>query len=109
MHKMVVLAKAAPGRVEDLAQWYDERHIPDLLAVPGFVSAERHGIVPVKVPEGMQHWDFMLIYEIAGDDPFAVLQSMGGMMGTERMPVSDALESVHTLSLMGLSKFRQEN
>ncbi len=109
MHKMVVMAKAAPGRVEDLAKWYDERHIPDLLAVPGFVSAERHAVFPVKVPEGTTQWDFMLIYEIAGDNPMTVLASMGGLMGTERMPVSDALESVHTLSLVGLSKYRREN
>jgi hypothetical protein len=109
MHKMVVLAKAAPGRVDDLAEWYDRRHIPDLLAVPGFVSAERHSVMPVKAPSGMQSWDFMLIYEIAGENPFAILQAMGGMMGTERMPVSDALESQHTLSLVGLSQFRKDN
>lgn len=109
MHKMVVLAKAAEGRVDELAQWYDERHIPDLLAVPGFVTAERHGVVQVKPLAGTPQWDFMLIYEIAGDDPFAVLKTMGGMMGTERMPTSDALESVWTLSLMGLSQHKQAN
>ena len=109
MHKMVVLAKAAPGRAEELARWYDERHIPDLLAVPGFVSGERHAVFPVKAPEGTTQWDFMLIYEIAGDNPMTVLATMGGMMGTEKMPVSDALESVHTLSVVGLSKFRQDN
>jgi hypothetical protein len=109
MHKMVVLAKAAEDRVEELARWYDERHIPDLLAVPGFVSAERHVVRPVKPLEGMPQWDFMLIYEISGDDPFAVLQTMGGMMGTDRMPTSDALLSEHTLSLVGLSEHRQDN
>ncbi|RYE57918.1 MAG: hypothetical protein EOP20_06750 [Hyphomicrobiales bacterium] len=107
MHKMVVLAKAAEGRVEELARWYDQRHIPDLLAVPGFVSAERHGVFPVKPIEGMPTWDFMLIYEIAGDDPMAVLKTMGGMMGTERMPTSDALESQFTLSIIGLSQHLQ--
>ncbi|MEY4160396.1 MAG: hypothetical protein RLZZ136_1017 [Pseudomonadota bacterium] len=109
MHKMVVLAKAASGRVEELAKWYDERHIPDLLAVPGFVSAERHTVLPVKVPEGTQQWDFMLIYEIAGDNPMTVLATMGGLMGTEQMPVSDALLSVHTLSHVALSQFRKDN
>lgn len=109
MNKMVVLAKAAPGRAGELAKWYDDRHIPDLLAVPGFVSAERHAVFPVKAPESTPQWDFMLVYEIAGDDPMAVLKAMGGLMGTERMPTSDALESTHTLSLVGLSQFRKEN
>lgn len=109
MHKMVVLAKAAAGRAEELAQWYDERHIPDLLAVPGFASAERHRVAPVKQPDGMPQWDFMLIYEITGDDPMTVLRTMGGMMGTERMPTSDALDSSQTLSLLGLSQYRKDN
>ena len=51
----------------------------------------------------------MLVYEIAGDDPLAVLRTMGGMMGTERMPTSDALESTCTLSLLCLSQHRQDS
>ncbi|TVV76648.1 hypothetical protein [Sphingomonas solaris] len=108
MHKMMVLAKAASGRTEELARWYDEQHMKDLLAVPGFVSAERHNVIPVKRADGIPEWDFMLVYEIAGDDPFTVLRTMGGLMGTEKMPVSDALESSQTLSLVGLSQSRQE-
>lgn len=109
MHKMVVMAKAAEDRVEELARWYDERHIPDLLAVPGFVSAERHGLLPVKPLAAMPKWDFMLVYELEGDDPMKTLMAMGGMMGTERMPVSDALESASTLSVVGLSQFYSKN
>jgi hypothetical protein len=106
VHKMMVLAKAADGRVEDLARWYDDRDFNDLLAVPGFVSAERHTLAPVKLPAGVPQWHFMLIYEIEGD-PMTVLRSMGGLMGTEKMPVSDALESTSTLSLVGLSQGRR--
>ena len=106
MNKMMVLAKAAEGRVEELAKWYDEQHLNDLLAVPGFISAERHSVFPVKLPGGVPTWDFMLIYEIEGD-PMTVLRSMGGLMGTEKMPTSDALESVSTLSLVGISQGRR--
>ena len=103
MHKMMVLAKAADGRVEELAHWYDRQHFNDLLAVPGFVSAERHTLMPVKHPDGAPQWVFMLIYEIDGD-PMTVLRSMGGLMGTEKMPMSDTLESQSTLSLIGISQ-----
>ena len=107
MHKMMVLAKAAPGRAEELARWYDERHINDLLAVPGFVSAERHAVIPLKQPDGTPQWDFMLIYEIAGD-PLEVMRGMGSLMGSEKMPSSDALESVSTISVIGMSQGRRE-
>ena len=33
-----------------------------------------------------------------------VLRSMGGLMGTEKMPMSDTLESQSTLSLIGISQ-----
>jgi hypothetical protein len=107
MHKMLVLAKAAEGRVDELARWYDERHLTDLLAVPGFVSVERHTLFPVKQPAGMPQWNFMLIYEIEGD-PMTVLRSMGGLMGSEKMPTTDALDSISTLSVVGISQGRRE-
>ncbi len=100
MHKMVVLAKAVPGKVEELAQWYDETHIPDLLAVPGLITAERHTIMPIKRPEGTPAWDFMLVYEFAGDDPMVVL----GNMAKAQVALGDMMESTQTLSLVGVSQ-----
>jgi hypothetical protein len=107
MNKMMVLARAADGRVQELARWYDERHLKDLLAVPGFVSVERHTIVPVKKLDGIPEWHFMLIYEIEGD-PMTVLRGMAGLLGSKKMPTSEALESVSTLSLVGISQGRRD-
>ena len=100
MHKMVVLAKAVPGKVEELAQWYDETHIPDLLAVPGLITAERHTIMPIKRPEGTPVWDFMLVYEFSGDEPMVVL----GDMAKAQVSLGDMMESTQTLSLVGVSQ-----
>lgn len=107
-NKMVVMAKAAPGRKEELARWYDERHIHDLLAVPGFLTAERHDVIPVKMPEGAPVWDFMLVYEIAGD-PMVTLRGMAELQGTDRLPTCDALESTYTLSVVALSRGLRKN
>lgn len=100
MHKMLVLAKAVPGKVEQLAQWYDEQHIQDLLAVPGLVTAERHDLITLKRPEATPEWDFMLIYEFAGDDPMVVLKNMAAA----QVSISDLLESTSTLSVIGVSQ-----
>lgn len=100
MHKMVVLAKAVSGQTEALAKWYDETHMNDLLAVPGLVSAERHTIMPVKRPEGVPEWDFMLIYELEGENPVAVLQNMAAA----QIVMSEVLESTSTLSIVGVSQ-----
>ncbi len=100
MHKMVVFAKAKPGQADALARWYDEQHMNDLLAVPGLVTAERHTLLPVKRPEGTPEWEFMLIYELAGDDPMVALKNMAAA----QVPISDLLESTSTLSVVGISQ-----
>lgn len=99
MSKMIVMAKAKPGQVEALAKWYDETHIADLLAVPGLVSAERHSIMPLKAPDGVPAWDFMLIYGLEGD-PMAVL----GNMAKAQIALSDLMESSLTLSVIASSQ-----
>ena len=99
MNKMVVFAKAKPGQVEALAYWYDQTHMNDLLAVPGLVTAERHTILTVKQPEGSPQWDFMLVYELAGDNPMVVL----GEMAKAQVAISDLLESSSTLSVVATS------
>jgi hypothetical protein len=100
MHKMIVLAKAKQGQVEALAKWYDEKHIKDLLAVQGLVTAERHTIVPIKQPDGSPQWDFMLIYELEGDNPMVVL----GNMAKAKVELGDMMESTSTLSIVGVSQ-----
>jgi hypothetical protein len=100
MHKMMVLAKAKPGQVDALAKWYDETHINDLLAVPGLITAERHTVMPVKRPEATPEWDFMLIYELQGENPMVALQNMGAA----NVPLSDLMESTQTLSLVCISQ-----
>lgn len=103
MHKMVVFAKAAPGRKQDLARWYDERHIGDVLTTPGVLTAERHEVVPLKRSQATPAWDFMLIYAFEGDDPLQVVRAMGETTAASVQPTSDALESVATLAVVGVS------
>jgi hypothetical protein len=100
MHKMVVFAKAKPDQIEALAKWYDETHIPDLLAVPGLITAERHTLMTVKQPDGLPLWDFMLIYEFEGPDPMVVLSNLG----KAQIVLSDLMESTSTLSVVGISQ-----
>jgi hypothetical protein len=48
---LLVFTNAAAGREDEFHQWYDETHIPDVLAVPGVVSAQRYAVAPVETPE----------------------------------------------------------
>jgi hypothetical protein len=48
---LLVFTNAAAGREDEFHRWYDETHIPDVLAVPGVVSAQRYAVAPVETPE----------------------------------------------------------
>jgi hypothetical protein len=104
--KMIVMAAATDGQTEALDQWYETRHVPDLLAVPGVRSIERFDVQMMKVPGDLPGWDFVGIYEIEADDINAVLKEMGARMGTERMPHSPTLDSAKTLAIIAHEKRR---
>ena len=40
-HMLLAMSNALPGREQDLTQWLDVHHIPEVLQAPGFVSASR--------------------------------------------------------------------
>jgi hypothetical protein len=55
--------------------WYDA-HLPEILSIPGFVSAQRFRLEPVVVDEDAGvGYRFMALYEIEGD-PQALLAAM---------------------------------
>jgi len=101
---MVVLAAATPGQGEQFEQWYDERHMNDMLAVPGIISARRHAVVPMKLPGGVAGFDSLSIYEIEANDLNAVLEECGRRMGGAEMPTDPALDSARTLAVLALPK-----
>jgi hypothetical protein len=43
----IVRSNPVPGREEEYHDWYSRQHLPQLLAVPGFASAQRFVLSPV--------------------------------------------------------------
>jgi hypothetical protein len=67
----VVFSNPVPGREDQFNEWYDNVHIPELLAVPGMVSATRYAlheaaIYHVKGGVVPEH-KYMCVYELEGD------------------------------------------
>jgi hypothetical protein len=56
---------AAPEVVDEFNRWYDEVHLPEMLALDGFVSARRYAPVEDGGP-------YIAQYEIEGDPQAAV-------------------------------------
>jgi antibiotic biosynthesis monooxygenase (ABM) superfamily enzyme len=61
----------SPEREGEFNEWYDSTHIPELLDVPGFVSARRFRRVG-----GDGTAEYLALYEIEADDLAAPVQEL---------------------------------
>lgn len=66
--------------------WYVDRHMPDVLAVPGFTAAQRFRLAPEPdKPDAPTR--FLTIYEMETDDRGAVMGEVRRRAGTPKMPL----------------------
>jgi hypothetical protein len=82
----VVSTKPVKGQEEEYNSWYDTQHIPDVLAVPGLLSARRFA----ASVDGETR--YLALYQLKTDNPDGVLAELTGRAGTDRMPMSPALD-----------------
>jgi len=74
---------SSPDREQEYNTWYDEVHLPELLALDGIVSARRLRPVDGTGP-------YVAIYELEGDDLQGILDNMIANAG--QLHLSDALQ-----------------
>lgn len=83
---LVVYTKCAAGRDDEFNRWYDEIHIPEVLALGPFIRARRY-----RIPEAQmlpQTHTYLAIYEFRGEVAKA-LDALNAATGKLRM--SDTL------------------
>ncbi len=86
MAKGLILVESrpsSPDREQEYNTWYDEVHLPELVALDGFVSARRLRPVDGDGP-------YVALYEIEGENLQAVLDNMIANAG--QLHMSDALQ-----------------
>lgn len=94
---MVVGTNPVVGREDEFNEWYSTEHIPDLLAVPGIVSARRYVALDEPDAEDAEpQYRYLALYEIEGSIP-AVLGAMAEA-DIEQSPAMDEQTSVAVYS-----------
>ena len=68
--RLVVYTNATPGQDDEFNRWYDEVHIPEILALGPFTAAQRFQIE--DVPGFEEKHRYLAIYEFEGDAGDAV-------------------------------------
>lgn len=95
-HILVALNAAKAGEEDEFARWYDEVHIPEILAVPGFLSARRFRVISTTA-QGGSGWTNISLYEIEADDLPTAMAALQGSIS----PSSPAINQSISANLLG--------
>jgi hypothetical protein len=96
-HIFVVFTDATAGGEAEFNDWYTNRHLADLLKIPGIVSAQRFRLAEEDAGAPRR---YLAIYEIESNDPAAVIEEIHRRSGTAAMPLSDKLNLSTALPLL---------
>lgn len=89
-HLFVVLTNAVEGQEDAYNDWYTHRHLVDVVAIPGIVSARRYELSEAQLRSRVPY-AYCALYEIETDDLEVVLAELRSRAGTEAMPITTAI------------------
>lgn len=89
-YRLVVLTEPVTGRESEYNDWYNNQHLADVVAVPGFGGAQRFKLKELCGGEFRQR--YLAIYEIEAEDYAAVIGEMMSRVGTPAMLISEAMD-----------------
>ena len=89
-YKLVVLTDPVAGREDEFNDWYTKRHLDDVVAVPGYVSAQRFELV--SVARGAFQNRYLALYDMETDDPQATIDALLALGDSGEMFISEALD-----------------
>ena len=88
----LVYSKPLPGKDDEFNDWYDNTHIPDVLSIPGIVSAQRYDLRQLAREQGTEpEYRYLTIYEVEGD-PDEAMAKLGAAAASGQMMLSDAFD-----------------
>ena len=96
-HVLLALVNAQPGHEDEFNRWYEERHLDDVLSIPGFVAARRYEAADAQLTGKPAH-AYLTIYEIETDDIDAAVKRL--LEAAPRMSLSDSMDMSGGLSLV---------
>lgn len=98
-----ILSRAAPGREEEFVGWYRDQHIADVCRMPGVIGGQlfRMDFQRVYDLEAAPQWTLMTIYELEGEHPEPIIDSIRAASGSAQMPACAALDKSGMIQAAG--------
>jgi hypothetical protein len=92
--RYMVFSNPVEGKDREFNEWYDNVHLPEVLATPGVISAQRFDLCDAEIVR-RAGWTpehrYLAVYEMEGD-PDAVMGKIGDAVAAGDMVMSDTLD-----------------
>jgi hypothetical protein len=88
-YRFLVFTNPIDGMDVEYNQWYDAVHLGEVIAVPGFIAAERYRCCPTA--EAALDHAYLAIYEFEADDPVATLAELTARARDGRIDMTPVL------------------
>ena len=103
----IALTNPIEGEDDAFNKWYDEVHVPEVLAVPGVVAAQRYDLRELKVPDDPDlpaqlpppTHRYLVIYEL-DQEPDAVMANFLERVMSGQLSLGETLD-LTTVSMTG--------
>jgi hypothetical protein len=99
-HVLLVHSNPAPGREDEYNAWYDDEHLEEVLAVPGFVAARRYRVADAE-QAATTEYRYIAAYEIHGDLQGA-MKRLGEAVEARAVKPSPTMQEPHLVVLYEL-------
>jgi hypothetical protein len=95
-----VFSNPVAGHEDEYNKWYDHQHAPDVVSIPGFVSAQRfvknelplYRMVDLQVPK------YLIVYKIVTDDIEAVFREVNRRLQSGETVMSPTFDRTTSVS-----------
>jgi hypothetical protein len=85
----LVFSNSVEGRDEEFNEWYSNRHLNDVLRVPGYLAARRFSLT-TDLGHSSPRWNYLAVYEVDHARYCLAVEELAARSGTELMPISGA-------------------
>ncbi|HEX7819273.1 MAG TPA: hypothetical protein VF475_12075 [Sphingobium sp.] len=97
-----ILSRSKPGQEAEYEAWYRDRHVDDVIKMPGVLSARLFNLEFQRVYDlDAPQYQLMTIYELDCEDPEATIDAIKAASGSEAMPGTDTLDKGGMIQIAG--------
>ncbi len=91
-YKFIVFSRPVEGREDEYNDWYQNRHLGEVIATPGFTGARRLKLSGT-LEEGTPAYPYCAIYEVEAEDWTSPFNQLGERAGNGEIFMSDAIDT----------------